>query len=196
MLTTSDQSYTAQSGDTLSKIADKVYGNENVSKLIYEFNRDAIGDNPEHIEPGMKLAMPLQTNQDFTNRVIEFTNQERSKAGLQALKFERRLTTAALRHSQDMALQDYFSHKQPNGGTPGERITATGYQWSSYAENIAAGMSTPEAVVTGWMNSPGHRANILNPKLQEIGVGYYFLADDTGQVNYKHYWTQVFAAPR
>jgi uncharacterized protein YkwD len=196
MLTTSNQSYTAQSGDTLSLIAEKVYGNENVSELIYDFNRAAVGDNPEHIEPGMKLAMPLQTNQDFTNRVIEFTNQERSKAGLQALKFERRLTTAALRHSQDMALQDYFSHKQPNGGTPGERITATGYQWSSYAENIAAGMSTPEAVVTGWMNSPGHRANILNPKLQEIGVGYYFLADDTGQVNYKHYWTQVFAAPR
>jgi uncharacterized protein YkwD len=196
MLTTSDQSYTAQSGDTLSLIAEKVYGNENVSELIYDFNRAAVGDNPEHIEPGMKLVMPLQTNQDVTNRVIELTNQERSKAGLQALKFERRLTTAALRHSQDMALQDYFSHKQPNGGTPGDRIKATGYQWSSYAENIAVGMSTPEAVVAGWMNSPGHRANILNPKLQEIGVGYYFLADDTGKVDDHHYWTQVFAAPR
>ena len=57
-------------------------------------------------------------------------------------------------------------------------------------------MSTPEAVVTGWMNSPGHRVNILNPRLKEIGVGYYFLADDTGKVNYRHYWTQVFATPR
>lgn len=196
MLTTSDQSYTAQSGDTLSLIAEKVYGNENVSELIHEFNRDAIGDNSEHIEPGMKLVMPLQTNQNFTNRVIELTNQERRKVGLQALKFEMRLTTAAKRHSQDMALQDYFSHKQPNGGTPGDRITATGYQWSSYAENIAAGMSTPEAVVAGWMNSPGHRANILKPELKEIGIGYYFLADDTGKVNYHHYWTQVFATPR
>lgn len=196
MLTTSDQSYTAQSGDTLSLIAEKVYGNENVSELIHEFNRDAIGDNSEHIEPGMKLVMPLQTNQNFTNRVIELTNQERRKVGLQALKFEMRLTTAAKRHSQDMALQDYFSHKQPNGGTPGDRITATGYQWSSYAENIAAGMSTPEAAVAGWMNSPGHRANILKPELKEIGIGYYFLADDTGKVNYHHYWTQVFATPR
>jgi len=80
----------------------------------------------------MKLVMPLQTNHGFTNRVIELTNQERSKAGLQALKFERRLTTAAQRHSQDMALQDYFSHKQLNGGTLGDRIKATGYQWSSY----------------------------------------------------------------
>lgn len=196
MLTTSDQSYTAQSGDTLSLIAEKVYGNEKVLELIYEFNRDAIGDNPEHIEPGMKLVMPLQTNQDFTSRVIDLTNQERSKAGLQALTFEHRLATAAEKHSQDMALQDYFSHQQPNGGTPGDRITATGYQWSSYAENIAAGMSTPEAVVAGWMNSPGHRGNILKPNLKEIGVGYYFLADDTGKVNYHHYWTQVFATPR
>jgi uncharacterized protein YkwD len=195
MLTTSDQSYTAQSGDTLSKIAEKVYGNEKVSKLIYEFNRDAIGDNPEPIEPGMKLVMPLQTNQDFTNRVIELTNQERSQAGLSPLKFESRLATAALQHSQDMALQDYFSHTQPNGGTLGDRINATGYQFSNAAENIAAGMSTPEDAVTGWMNSPGHRVNILNPELTEIGVAYYFLADDTGETNYHHYWTQVFATP-
>jgi uncharacterized protein YkwD len=57
-------------------------------------------------------------------------------------------------------------------------------------------MSTPEGVVAGWMNSPGHRANILNPALKEIGVGYYFLAEDTGEVNYHHYWTQVFGTPR
>jgi uncharacterized protein YkwD len=196
MLSTSDQSYTVQSDDTLSKIADEVYGNEKVSKLIYEFNRDAIGDKPEHIEPGMKLVMPLQTNQDFTNRVIELTNQERSQAGLSPLKFESRLATAALQHSQDMALQDYFNHTQPNGGTPWDRINATGYQFSDAAENLIAGLSTPEDAVTVWMNSPEHRANILNPGLTEIGVGYYFLADDTGKVNYHHYWTQVFATPR
>jgi uncharacterized protein YkwD len=71
----------------------------------------------------------VQTNQDFTNRVIELTNQERSKAGLSALKFESRLATAALRHSEDMALQDYFRHTQPNGGTLSDRINATGYQF-------------------------------------------------------------------
>jgi uncharacterized protein YkwD len=196
VITTSDQSYTAQSGETLATIAEKVYENEELSTLIYDFNRAAIGDNPEYIEPGTRLVMPLQTSQDFTNRVIELTNIERKKAGLRELKYESRLATAAFRHSQNMALQDYFSHKQPNGSTMGDRIKATGYQYSRAAENISGGQSTPEAAVQAWMNSPGHRANILNPKLQEIGVGYYFLANDTGNVNYKHYWTQVFATPR
>jgi serralysin len=196
MITTCDESYTAQSGETLATIADKVYENEELSTLIYDFNRDAIGDNPEQIEPGTRLVMPLQTSQDFTNRVIELTNIERKKAGLRELKFEPRLATAAFRNSQSMALQDYFSHTQPNGGTMGDRIKATGYQFSRAAENISGGQSTPEAAVQAWMKSPGHRRNILKPELQEIGVGYYFLAKDMGKVKFKHYWTQVFATPR
>lgn len=61
-------------------------------------------------------------------------------------------------------------------------------------ENIAAGYSTPEAVVEGWKNSSGHRANLLNPNFTELGVGYYYLANDTGSVNYNRYWTQVFGS--
>jgi uncharacterized protein YkwD len=95
-----------------------------------------------------------------------------------------------------MALNDFFSHVGSNGSTFTERIEATRYQWSNAAENIAAGYSSPEAVVEGWMNSQGHRDNILNCALREIGVGYYYLANDTGEVNYRHYWTQVFATPR
>lgn len=94
-----------------------------------------------------------------------------------------------------MALQDFFSHTGIDGSTMVQRIQTTGYQFSSAAENIAAGYTTPEQVVAGWMESPGHRANILNPNLTEIGVGYYFLENDTANINYNHYWTQNFGTP-
>ena len=83
----------------------------------------------------------------------------------------------------------------PGAGLP-KSAKAAGYSYSLAAENIAAGYSTPQAVVQGWMNSPGHRDNILNCALQEIGVGYRNLEIDTGSVNYHYYWTQVFASPR
>ncbi|WRH65149.1 MAG: CAP domain-containing protein [Planktothrix sp. GU0601_MAG3] len=79
--------------------------------------------------------------------------------------------------------------------TPWDRIKATGYNYSWAAENIYASPATPEAAVEGWMNSPLHRDNILDPNLTEIGVGYYYLADDTGNVNWNHYWTQNFGTP-
>ncbi|MBF2063102.1 MAG: CAP domain-containing protein [Calothrix sp. C42_A2020_038] len=134
-------------------------------------------------------------SQDFINRVVQLTNAERQRAGLQSLKFNGRLAVAAQKHSVDMAMQDFFSHNSKDNSSPFDRIKATGYRYSRAAENIYAGGSTPEDVVRGWMNSPGHRKNILNPEYQEIGVGYYFLANDTGSVNYKHYWTQVFGTP-
>jgi uncharacterized protein YkwD len=74
-------------------------------------------------------------------------------------------------------------------------MAAAGYTYSAAAENIAAGFPTPQSVVAAWMNSSGHRANILNCELTETGVGYVFLANDQGAVNYHHYWTHVFASP-
>jgi serralysin len=136
---------------------------------------------------------PTSTNQNFIYRVLELTNIERSKLSLSPLTFNTQLLNAAETHSQNMALQDFFSHTGKDGSSLGSRISATGYQFSAAAENIAGGSSTPEQVVSSWMNSSGHRANILNPNLKEIGIGYYFLADDTGSVNFNHYWTQVFA---
>jgi uncharacterized protein YkwD len=132
------------------------------------------------------------TNQNFIYRVLELTNIERRKLSLSPLTFNTQLLNAAANHSQNMALQDFFSHTGKDGSSLASRISATGYQFSAAAENIAAGSSTPEQVVSSWMNSSGHRANILNPNLKEIGIGYYFLADDTGSVNFNHYWTQVF----
>lgn len=201
---TSSQTYTVQSGDTLFIIAQKVYRDGNFWRQIYEANRALIGNDPNQIQVGMKLVIPGQVqpnpspqpNLDSSIlRVVELTNIERSKVGLPPLKFNPVLAGAAQKHSVDMALNDFFGHTSSDGSGVGDRIEAEGYNWSFCAENVYAGGATPEAAVTGWMNSSGHRQNILNPNAQEIGVGYYFLADDRGNVNYKHYWTQVFAKP-
>src|SRR4028119_834567 len=144
-------------------------------------------------ERSASQTAPSPTNQNFIYRLLELTNLERSKLRFSPLTFNTQLLNAAATHSQNMALQDFFSHTGKDGSSLGSRISATGYQFSAAAENIAAGSSTPQQVVSSWMNSSGHRANILNPNLKEIGIGYYFLADDTGSVNFNHYWTQVFA---
>lgn len=102
---------------------------------------------------------------------------------------------AAQLHSKDMALHDFFGHTGSNGSSLRDRMRAQGYSFSRAAENIAAGYPTPAGVMDGWMKSPGHSANILNCNLREIGVGYYYLANDTGNVNFHHYWTQVFGTP-
>ena len=138
---------------------------------------------------------PTSTNQKFIYRVLELTNIERSKLSLSPLTLNTQLLNAAETHSQNMALQDFFDHTGKDGSSFTSRITTTGYKFAdgAAAENIGVGYSTPEEVIEGWMNSSGHQANILNPNLKEIGIGYYFLADDTGSVNFNHYWTQVFA---
>jgi uncharacterized protein YkwD len=128
--------------------------------------------------------------------VVDLVNSERLKAGCPALNVSHQLSAAAQGHSQDMALDDYFSHTSKNGRSPWDRIRATGYEYRSAGENIAADYPTAASAVNAWMDSPGHRANILNCGFEETGVGYYYLANDTGSVNYRHYWTQVFASPR
>jgi uncharacterized protein YkwD len=128
----------------------------------------------------------------FSDRVLELTNAERAKVGLTALKLNSQLNQAAQGHSQDMALRDYYSHTGANGSQFSDRISATGYKFTAAAENIAAGYVTPEDVVKGWMDSPGHKANILNANYKDIGIGHYYLANDTGAVNYNNYWTQNF----
>ena len=124
-------------------------------------------------------------------RILDLTNIERAKVGLPPLTFNSKLTAAAQKHSRNMAMQDFFDHRQMV-----ERVRAEGYQYSRVGENISAGNSTPESAMQGWMNSPGHRANILNSQFRELGVGYYFLPNDGGSVEYKHYWTQVFGTPQ
>jgi hypothetical protein len=130
------------------------------------------------------------------NQVLELTNAERAKAGLKPLALNNRLSLAAQGHSDSMAADDFFSHTGADGSNVGDRVQDTGYQYSYTGENIAAGQKTAAEVVQGWMDSPGHRANILNADYTEIGIGYELLENDPGSVNYHHYWTQVFGTPQ
>ncbi|MDG4792558.1 CAP domain-containing protein [Micromonospora sp. WMMD1082] len=121
-------------------------------------------------------------------QVVELVNAERAKAGCGALSIDEKLMTAAQRHSQDQADSQNMSHSGSDGSDPGERLDRVGYAWRTYGENVAWNQRTPAAVMDAWMNSSGHRANILNCAFTEIGVG---VASSNGP-----YWTQVFAAPR
>lgn len=145
------------------------------------------------ITPASVLAVEaVAPNTDFLSRVVELTNGIRRQNGLSDLSLNDQLQQAAQLHSEDMAYQDYFSHYGVDGSMPWDRGQSFGYDYRSYGENIAAGQRTPEAVVQAWVNSPSHLANILNPDYTEIGVGYVYLQNDTGDVNYNHYWTQDF----
>ncbi|TDB91352.1 CAP domain-containing protein [Actinomadura sp. KC216] len=107
---------------------------------------------------------------DAEAAVVSLTNAERAKAGCRPLHVDQRLVTAARKHSADMAANGYFDHTSRNGDSPWKRMEDAGYP-SPGAENIAKGYSTAAAVMRGWMDSPGHRANILNCDLRAIGVG-------------------------
>jgi len=129
------------------------------------------------------------TSTTFASQVVKLTNSERTKAGCKALKSDAQLKSAAQKHSADMAKRDYFSHTSKDGRSPFDRMTDAGYAYSAAAENIAAGQRTPADVVKGWMNSAGHKANILNCAYSEIGVGY------AKGGSYGTYWTQDFGKP-
>ncbi|WP_107102016.1 sigma-70 family RNA polymerase sigma factor [Streptomyces silaceus] len=118
-------------------------------------------------------------------QVVALVNAERSKAGCGPVTSNSKLATAATKHSDDMAARNYFDHTSPDGTDPGDRITAAGYRWSTYGENIARGQQTPAAVMDSWMNSSGHRANILNCDFKELGVGIH---NGSGGP----WWTQAF----
>ncbi|MBD3006025.1 CAP domain-containing protein [Streptomyces sp. 5-10] len=124
----------------------------------------------------------------LASEVIALTNAERAAARLAPLAPDPRLTAAAQAHSDDMAARDFYSHTGPEGHQPWDRARATGATHRGIGENIACGQRSPEEVVRGWMNSPGHRANILKPDFTHIGVGHA-----TGS-RAGTYWTQVFGA--
>ena len=122
--------------------------------------------------------------------VVERTNAERARHGLAPLTTDARLAAAAQAHSADMVRRGFFAHENPDGKQVWDRAVAAGYAYRKVAENIAAGQRTAEQVVRGWMESPGHRANILDRDLTQIGVG----RAEGG--SYDVYWTQVFGTPR
>ena len=123
------------------------------------------------------------TDTDFENRVILLVNQIRVEHGLSVLTPNEELRRVAREKSHDMHDLRYFDHTSPTYGSPFDMMTAFGIAYRRAGENIAMGYPSPDAVVEGWMNSPGHRANILQGDFTEIGVGY---CEDG------HYWTQMF----
>ncbi|MEG1637233.1 MAG: CAP domain-containing protein, partial [Cellulosilyticaceae bacterium] len=137
--------------------------------------------------PAIPDESPVDTRTQYENEVLTLVNKERQKAGLKPLQMDERVRTVAREKSRDMSVNNYFDHTSPTYGSPFDMLKKSGINYSSAAENIAAGYQTPNAVVDGWMNSPGHRKNILDGNLTHIGVGYY----STG-----NYWTQMFITPR
>ncbi|HEY0814257.1 MAG TPA: CAP domain-containing protein [Pseudonocardia sp.] len=122
--------------------------------------------------------------------VVVRTNAERARHGVPPLTVDARLAHAAQAHSADMVRRSFFAHENPDGRQVWDRAVAAGYLYRKVAENIAAGQRSAQEVVLGWMNSPGHRANILDGELTQIGVG----CAEGG--SYGFYWTQVFGTPR
>ncbi|MED3692039.1 CAP domain-containing protein [Peribacillus butanolivorans] len=119
----------------------------------------------------------------FEQQVVKLTNAERAKQGLAALKIDTELSKVARLKSQDMKDKNYFDHNSPTYGSPFDMMKKFGISYTSAGENIAQGQKTPEEVVEAWMNSQGHRENIMNSSFTHIGVGY---------VESGNYWTQQF----
>ena len=173
-------SHTVASGDTMWKLAVKYQ--VGTSEIIYANPQVS---NPNLIYPGQVLAIPQVESSvtAFENEVIRLVNEIRVKNGLSALNTNWELSRIARYKSQDMVSNRYFSHTSPTYGSPFQMIKSFGLTYQSAGENIAYGQTTPQAVVNAWMNSSGHRANILNSSYKQIGVGY---------VANGHYWTQLF----
>ncbi len=165
-------SHTVVAGDTMWKIAVKY--KVGTSEIIAANPQVA---NPNLIYPGQVSVTA------FESEVVRLVNEIRKQNGLTPLTQDWELSRVARYKSQDMRDKGYFSHTSPTYGTPFQMIRAFGLSYRTAGENIARGYSTPQAVVNGWMNSSGHRANILNASFTKIGVGY---------VANGHYWTQMF----
>ncbi|GAA0328910.1 hypothetical protein GCM10008967_19290 [Bacillus carboniphilus] len=130
------------------------------------------------------------TVKNIERQVVELTNQERQRNGLSPLKLNEKLSDVARLKSQDMRDKNYFAHNSPTYGSPFEMMQQFHVQYQTAGENIAAGQRSAQEVVQQWMDSPGHRKNILNPEFTEIGVGHV----EGGNMGV--YWTQMFIKPR
>lgn len=167
-------------GDTMWKLA--VQYQVGTSEIIQANPQVA---DPDLIYPGQILQIPQleSTVSSYESEVIRLVNEIRQQNGLRPLAANRELSRVARYKSQDMRDNGYFSHNSPTYGTPFQMLSAFGLSYRTAGENIAKGYASPQAVVNGWMNSSGHRANILNASYTQIGVGY---------VSGGNYWTQLF----
>ncbi|RKD73220.1 putative YkwD family protein [Sinobaca qinghaiensis] len=209
----SSQTYSVQEGDTLFGIAEEHdvsveevlsenpgIANENVISVNQSIAiPDTDGAAAEESTGQSAEAAPSETAAEpapdsevseseaaFEQEVVRLTNVEREKAGLQPLQSYGDLAEVADAKSEDLRDAGYFAHESPNYGSPFDMMTSFGISYSAAGENIAAGQDTPEAVVNAWMNSEGHRENIMNENFTHIAIGYA----EGGE--YGTYWTQMF----
>lgn len=172
--------HTVVSGDTMWKIAVKYQvGLSEIKSANLQIA------NPNLIYPGQVLNIPVTnaSTLSYEKEVVRLVNVERTKNGLSELTYDWELSRVARYKSRDMKDNNYFSHISPTYGSPFQMMKSFGITYRIAGENIAKGQATPEAVVKAWMNSSGHRANILNSSFTHLGVGY---------VEDGNYWTQMF----
>jgi Uncharacterized protein with SCP/PR1 domains len=158
------------------------YFNNNGEMQAYNFTHNNIS----YSTNGNGLIIN-QTNshETFKLQVLELMNEERQKVGVSPLTMNNEISALAQIRAQEIT--NLFSHTRPNGSSFYSIIVNNNLPYSNIAENIAAGQTTPQSVMTSWMNSPGHKANILNPALKEVGIGCHYI--DSG---YNWYWVQLF----
>ena len=175
--------HTVVSGDTMWKIAVKYQVG---CQEIIDANSQV--SNPNLIYPGQKLNIPTKSSEEVSTEqeILKLVNAERSKQGLSPLTLDWELSRVAKFKSEDMRDNNYFSHNSPTYGSPFNMMKSFGITYKSAGENIAAGQKTAQAVMTDWMNSSGHKANILSKNYTRLGVG-----KATGG-SYGTYWTQMF----
>jgi uncharacterized YkwD family protein/spore coat assembly protein SafA len=176
------ETYTVRKGDSLWIIANKYQ--VGISEII---SANPQFRNPDLIYPGDKVIIPLMDagTLSIEEEVINLCNAERTRYGLQPLKINWEVSRVARYKSTDMRDGNYFSHMSPSYGSPFDMLQKFNISYKTAGENIAKGQKTAASVVNAWMNSEGHRANILNSGFSEIGVGYV-------EGNGGPYWTQMF----
>lgn len=179
----SSRIYTVKAGDTLYKIASasnvSLWAIQQVNPQIKQIN---------WVYPGQVIDLPASAAQkpaapapstaqpsvgSYATQVAQIVNQERQKAGLAPLTLDAELSNVAMAKAKDMIAKNYFDHNSPTYGSPFDMMRSFGINYTAAGENIAKGQTSPQAVMTDWMNSPGHRQNILSSNYDSIGVAYY-----------------------
>ena len=172
--------YSVKRGDSFWKIAVKyAIGLSELSAANPQIKDTSL------IYPDQEINIPEKDTalQSYVSEVVRLTNVERAKYGLSPLTEDWQLSRVAQAKAEDMKKNNYFSHTSPTYGSPFDMMKSYGISYRYAAENIAMGYKTPQAVVQGWMNSSGHRKNILNANYNKIGIGYV----ESGK-----YWVQMF----
>lgn len=173
--------YKVSRGDTFWYIA-KRYGLD--YRKLMQLNPTVEPTNM-HVGEVIRLKATASSPSGFEQQVVQLVNQQRAKAGLRALTHRADVKNVAQKKAEDMINSNYFSHTSPNYGSPFDMLKTFGISYSYAGENIAKGQKTPQEVMNAWMNSSGHRANILKPEYDVIGVGFYHGA-----------WVQMFIKAR